>query len=84
MKSQRYQMICYFMFFGSVTQEQFAGLTVIAVGDLFQLPPVRDRLVHSSDRNTLRNFDPLWKRFRLCELNEIIRQRGESISLLIF
>ena len=64
--------------FGSVTQEPFAGLTIIAAGDFFQLPLVGDRPVYSFDRNTLRNFDSLWKRFRVFELNEVIRQPGES------
>ena len=64
--------------FGSVTQEPFAGLTVIAVGCFFQLPLVGGRHVYSPDRYTLRNFDSLWKRLRLFEFNEVMRQRGES------
>ena len=42
---------------GSVTQEPFAGLTIIAVEDVFQLPPVERRPVYLPYRNFLRYFN---------------------------
>ena len=58
--------------FGSVMQEPFARLAVIAVGDFFQLPPVGDRPMHSPYKNTIRIFDPFWKRFRPFALTEVM------------
>ena len=38
--------------FGSVNNEPFAGITVITVGEFFQLPPVGGKPVHATYKNT--------------------------------
>ena len=64
--------------FGSVNNDRFAGLTVIAVGDLLQLPPVWGPPVNGSYKNNWQNFDLLWRHFKVFELTEVMRQRGDD------
>ena len=61
--------------FGSVNNE---GITVITVGDFFQLPPVRGEPVHATYKNTWQNFESLWKHFKIFELTEVMGQREDS------
>ena len=56
----------------------FGGVSIIAIGDLFQLPPVMDRYIF----NDYDNFEygilapNIWKElFKMFELTEIMRQR---------
>ena len=73
-------MICYFVYlrlseiFVSVNNEPFAGVTVITVGDFFQLPPVGGRSVYEIYKNTWQWFESLWKYFKIFELAEVMRQ----------
>ena len=64
--------------FGSVNNDPFAGITVIVVGDLLQLPPFGWRPVHASYKNNWRNSDLLWRHFKVFELIEVMRQRGDD------
>ena len=64
--------------FGFVTNEPLAGTTVIEVGDFFQLPLVGGRPVYPDYKNDWQNFESLWKLFKIFELTEVMRQRGES------
>ena len=62
------------------TTEDFGGRSVIVVGHLRQLPPVGGRLVFKDpiERPTggiVGNY--LWENFKLYELTEIMRQKGE-------
>ena len=59
------------------------GVSIIAIGDLFQLEPVMDAYVFKA----LKNLDyavlapSLWhQHFRMFELNEIMRQRDSKVS----
>ena len=45
--------------FGSVNNDPFAGMTVIVIGDLLQLPPAGGRPVYASYKNNWQNFDLL-------------------------
>ena len=55
-------------------KRDFGGVSIIAIGDLFQLPPVQMWSVyHMIDK---RINDP-WLKFKLHELNEIVRQSGD-------
>ena len=62
----------------------FGGLSVIVFGDLYQLPPVNPPAIYSrknynnmsmKDLNVLH----LWELFRMVELTEVMRQRGNPI-----
>ena len=64
--------------FDKVNGEPFAGLTVITVGDFFQLPPVGGKPVYAEYKNNWQNFEALWKIFKIFELTEVMRQRGDS------
>ena len=63
-------------------REDFGGVSIIAIGDLFQLEPVMDGYIFKD----LRNLDyavlapSLWhKHFKMFELNEIMRQRDSKL-----
>lgn len=62
------------------TQVLFAGISVIVVGDLRQLPPVGDNWVFQpNSRNPLAEISgtPLWDLFLFTELNQIMRQKDD-------
>ena len=56
----------------------FAEITVIAVGNFLQLPPVRARPVYAEYNNSWQNLDPLWETFEIAEPTEVMRQRGDD------
>ena len=64
--------------FGCADEIPFAGLTVIAVGDFYQLPPVQQRPVYAEYKDAWLNLVHPWKLFRIVELVEVMRQRGDS------
>jgi len=59
----------------------FAGLSIILVGDLYQLPPVMQKPVFAEFSKDLYNIYPLWRNFQMCELTEIMRQRGDIVLI---
>ena len=56
----------------------FAGLTIIVVGDFYQLPPVLQRPVFADYFDEIFNIYHLWKIFKMCELTEVMRQKGDA------
>ena len=64
------------------TQIPFAGKTVIAVGDFFQLPPVMGRPVFSAD-GFVESLLKLWDNFKIAELTEVIRQQGDNVNVFV-
>ena len=66
---------------GSVNNDPFAGITVIVVEKLLQLPPAWGRPVYASYKNNWQNFDLLWRHFNVFELTELMRQRGDGILI---
>ena len=71
--------------FGVLTDLQFTGLPVLACGDLYQLPPVKGAPIYSSTDNIKGYLSlELWNNFKVVELTEVMRQRGdlELISFL--
>ena len=65
-------------FFGTTYTQPFAGLAILAVSDFFPEPPVGGRAVYAEYKNNCQNFNSLWKLFKMFELSEVIRQRGDS------
>lgn len=67
----------------------FGGVNVLLLGDFYQLPPIKDVLpfqlkklnVNANIENhrqlAFDSVNPLWRTFKLFELTEIMRQRGE-------
>ena len=63
----------------------FAGLLVLVCGELYQLPPVKGAPIYSSTDNIKGYLSlELWNKFKVVELTEVMRQRGdlEFISFL--
>ena len=60
----------------------FGGVSVLAVGDLYQLPPVAQPMLFSTVRDSyaqLYKSGSIWQdEFKMLELHEIMRQRGDS------
>ena len=68
--------------FGTSAFELFAGIhvSIIAVGDLYQLPPIRRKPIFDRFKNNSYNFflcHP-WHVFKMIELTEIMRQKGDQ------
>ncbi|XP_057304469.1 ATP-dependent DNA helicase PIF5-like [Hydractinia symbiolongicarpus] len=59
----------------------FAGITVIACGDLYQLPPVQQRPVYADYKSDWLNLVHLWKLFEFAELTEVMRQKGDNVLI---
>ena len=64
--------------FGCSEQMPFAGISVIACGDFYQLPPIQQRPVYSDFSDPMLNLSHNWKNFKLAELTEVMRQRGDQ------
>ncbi|CAG2189230.1 unnamed protein product [Mytilus edulis] len=62
------------------SDEPFGGISVIAVGDLSQLPPVAQKQVFESISEPIAAlYGSIWqKNFQLIELQEIMRQKDEK------
>uniref|UniRef100_A0ABD2WVZ8 ATP-dependent DNA helicase n=1 Tax=Trichogramma kaykai TaxID=54128 RepID=A0ABD2WVZ8_9HYME len=60
--------------------KDFGGMSIITVGDLYQLPPVLDKLIykHPSD-SALAKLSPytLWDQFHTFTLTQIMRQKND-------
>ena len=64
------------------SKEDFGGVSIIAIGDLFQLQPVFDGYVFNAIQNSEYSIlsPNLWKKyFTMYELDEIMRQRESKI-----
>ena len=58
--------------FGTTNTEPFAGLTILAVGGFFQLPPVEGSPVYIDYKSAWQNLNSLWKLFKMFELPEVM------------
>ena len=67
--------------FGCETFRLFAGLTVILVGDLYQLPPIMQRPIYAEYYDMSFNIFPLWRNFGMVELTEVMRQKGDCVFI---
>ena len=55
--------------------QPFTVVSVIAAGDLFQLPPAGGKPVYANYKNNWQNINPLWNVFKIFELTEVKRPR---------
>ena len=63
--------------FGTPQYSLFAGKAIIAVGDLFQLPPCKGKPVFAEYSKDLINLCHPWRDFTVIELTEIMRQKDD-------
>ena len=71
--------------YGCSAELPFAGLPVLACGDLYQLPPVKGTPIYCNTGNIKGYLSlDLWRGFKMAELTEVMRQQGDYnfISLL--
>ena len=61
--------------FGTVNDKLFAGIPVITVNDIFQLPPFRRVAVCADYKNNWQNFESLWILVKIFELTAAWRLR---------
>ena len=64
----------------------FAGESVLVVGDLYQLPPVNAMPAYASSNSgepESHVADELWEMFRLVELTEVMRQKGDTAFIYL-
>ena len=55
----------------------FGGISIVVVGDFYQLPPVKAKPAFSPFKNELFNLSHPWEQFRMLELMKIMRQPGD-------
>ena len=67
--------------FGTSEELPFAGLSLIAFGDLYQLPLINQRQIYSEYKDALLNISPLWRLFKITELKEVMRQKGDTVFI---
>ncbi|XP_066926640.1 uncharacterized protein [Clytia hemisphaerica] len=53
-------------------KEPFGDVSLLLIGDFFQLPPIKQNSIYKT------KLDYAWEEFRLYELDEIVRQSGDS------
>ena len=64
--------------FATSDSQLFAGLSVIALGDLYQLPPIQRKPVFEDYKNEALNLYHPWHVFKMIELTEIMRQKDDQ------
>ena len=64
--------------FGCSSAKLFAGISVIAVGDLYQLPPIKKKAVFDNFKIEAHNLCHPWSVFKMIELTEIMRQKNDK------
>ena len=68
---------------------RFGNVTIIAVGDLYQLPPLKDKKIYDTpgtgyDPNPICLHGSLWKEnFNFHELKHIVRQKDQQFTQLL-
>jgi len=62
--------------------ELFGGLNILLCGDLMQLPPIRAHQIFDQPKHMEAQIH-LWRQFRLCELVENMRQKGDQTFINI-
>ena len=64
--------------FETSSSKIFAGISIIAVGDLHQLPPIQQKPIFCSFANDVYNLSHPWHEFKMIELVEIMRQKDDQ------
>ena len=64
--------------FGTPDSMLSAGISLITVGDLYQLPPFKAEHIVSEYKNDYLNIFHNWSAFQVIELDQIMRQQGDD------
>ena len=64
--------------FGCSESQPFANLSILLVGDLLQLPPIKAPQIFDSYNNGFGDFLNSWSLFVMAELTEVMRQKGDG------
>ena len=56
----------------------YAGISLITVGDLYQLPPIKAKHIFSEYKNDYFNICYPWSVFEMIELDQIMRWQGDD------
>lgn len=64
--------------FATPSNQLFAGLRVIVVGDMYQLPRIQRKLVFDEYKNNVYDLCHLWNLLKMEELTEIMRQKDDQ------
>ena len=64
--------------FGTPQTLPFAGLSILAIGDFYQLPPCKRKPIFCNFNNELKNLNHPWRLFQMIELTQIMRQVGDN------
>ena len=65
--------------FGTPDSLLSAGVSFIAVGDFYQLPPIKAKPVFVPFKNDCFNMCHPWRVFQMIELDKIMRQQGDNV-----
>ena len=63
--------------FDTPASKLFAGISIIVVGDMYQLPPIKRKPVFENFNNETYNLCHPWHLFSMIELTEIMRQKDD-------
>ena len=64
--------------FGTSSSKVFAGISIIAVGDLHQLPPIQQKPIFCKFSKDVHNLSHPWHEFKMIELVDIMRQKDDQ------
>ena len=63
--------------FAMPSSELFAGISILVLGDFYQLPPIRSATTFSNYKNNALNLYHPWHVFKMVELTQIMRQKDD-------
>ncbi|XP_068742578.1 ATP-dependent DNA helicase PIF1-like [Montipora capricornis] len=63
---------------GTSNVHLFAGISILAIGDMYQLPPIRRKPVFANYKNDVFNLCHPWHLFTMIELVDIMRQKDDQ------
>ena len=69
--------------FATPSSEVFAGISILALGDFYQLPPIQSATVFSNYKNDAFNLCHPWHVFKMTELKQIMRQKDDLAFTLL-
>ena len=64
--------------FGVSSIDLFACISIIAVGDLYQLPPIKKKAIFDDYKMETHNLCHPWRVFKMFELTDIMRQKNDK------